>query len=49
MGKRNVVSRFFHAKGDKRKIAAWELDLNRILRIFEVLIALTLPDRRPFD
>ena len=35
-GKRNVVSRLFHAKNDKDTIAAWRLDLNRILHIFNV-------------
>ena len=35
-GKRNVVSRLFHAKDDKEKIAAWKLDLNQILHVFNV-------------
>ena len=34
--KRNVVSRHFHAKNDKEKIAAWRLDLGRILDVFNV-------------
>jgi hypothetical protein len=29
-GKRNVVSRLFHAKKDEKTIAAWRLDLERI-------------------
>ena len=33
---RNVVSRVLHAKGDKETIAAWRLDLNRILHVFNV-------------
>ena len=35
-GKRNAVSRLFHAKTDQGAIAAWRLDLNRILHIFNV-------------
>ena len=35
-GKRNVISRHLHAKNDKDKIAAWRLDLNRILHVFNV-------------
>ena len=34
--KRNVVSRLFNAKDDKDTIAAWRLDLNRILQVFNV-------------
>ena len=34
--KRNVISRHLHAKNDKDKIAAWRLDLNRILHVFNV-------------
>jgi hypothetical protein len=33
---RNPVSRLFHAKNDKDTIAAWRLDLNRILHVFNV-------------
>ena len=33
---RNVVSRHFHAKNDKDKIAAWKSDLVRILHVFNV-------------
>jgi hypothetical protein len=36
LGKRNAVSRLFHSKNDKEKIAAWRLDLNRILHVFNV-------------
>ena len=32
--KRNPVSRLLHAKNDKDAIAAWKLDLDRILRVF---------------
>ena len=35
-GKRNVISRHFHAKNDKEKIAGWRSDLVRILQIFNV-------------
>ena len=35
-GERGAISRHFHAKNDKDKIAAWRLDLNRILQIFNV-------------
>ena len=35
-GKRNAVSRLLHAKNDKDVIAAWRLDLDRILRVFNV-------------
>ena len=35
-GKRNAVSRAFHAKNDKETIATWRLDLNRILHVFDV-------------
>lgn len=34
--KRNGVSRLFHAKNDKEKIAAWKSDINRILHVFNV-------------
>ena len=33
---RNVVSRFFHAKSDKETISGWKIELNRILRVFNV-------------
>ena len=35
-GKRNVVSRRFHAKDDKETIANWKLDLDEILRVVNV-------------
>jgi hypothetical protein len=35
-GKKNPVSRFFHAKSDKETIATWKSDLNRILHVFTV-------------
>ena len=35
-GKRNVISRRFHARNDKETITSWRLDLNRILHIFNV-------------
>jgi len=35
-GNRNVVSRRLHAKNDKEKIAAWKLDLDKILQVFDV-------------
>jgi len=34
--KRNVVSRRYHAKDDKEAITAWSLDLDGILRVFNV-------------
>ena len=36
LDKRNTVSRLFHSKDDKKAIAAWGLDLNRILHVFNV-------------
>ena len=35
-GERNVISRRYRAKDDKEAIAAWNLDLNRIRRVFDV-------------
>ena len=35
-GKRNPISRCYHAKEDKEAIAAWKLDLNRIRHVFNV-------------
>ena len=35
-GERNVIFRHLHAKNDKEKIAAWRLDLIRILHVFNV-------------
>ena len=34
--KRGVISRLFHAKNDKEKIATWRSDLTRILHVFNV-------------
>ena len=34
--KQNVFSRHIHARNDKEKIAAWRLDLTRILQVFNV-------------
>jgi len=36
LGKRNAVSRLFHSKDDKERIAGWRLDLNRVLHVFNV-------------
>ena len=33
---RNRLSRLLHARNDKDTIAAWKLDLNRILLVFNV-------------
>ena len=33
---RNRLSRVLHAKSDKDAVAAWKLDLNRILHVFNV-------------
>jgi len=38
-GKRGVVSRLFHSKGDKENIAGWKSDLNRALFVFNVSFA----------
>ena len=35
-GRRNVISRHYHAKDDKEAIATWRLDLNRVRRVFNV-------------
>jgi hypothetical protein len=35
-GKRNMFSGYFHRKKDKATIAAWKLDVERILQVFEV-------------
>jgi len=35
-GNRSTISRLFHSKDDKEAIAAWGLDLNRILHVFNV-------------
>ena len=36
LGKRNAISRLFHPKDDKERIAAWRSDLNRVLHVFNV-------------
>ena len=33
-GKRNPISRRFHAKDDKGTIASWKLDLDEVLQVF---------------
>ena len=35
-GRRNVVSRRFHANNNKETIATWRLSLDKILRVFDV-------------
>ena len=35
-GKRNPISRRYHAKDDEESIATWRLEFNRILRVFNV-------------
>ena len=35
-GKRNAISRRYHARDDKEVIATWRLDLDGILRVFNV-------------
>ena len=35
-GKRNPISRRYHAKDDEELIATWGLEFNRILRVFNV-------------
>jgi len=35
-GQRNAVSRWFHAKDDKKMIATWRLDLDQTLQVFNV-------------
>ena len=34
--KRNAISRHFRAKDDKKTIATWKLDLDKILQVFDV-------------
>ena len=34
--KRGVITRHFHARSDKKVVATWRLDLNRILHVFNV-------------
>jgi len=40
--KRNVFCRFFHAKSDKGNIAAWRVDLEKIVRNFNVCSMVTV-------
>ena len=48
-GGRSLLSRLVQAKNDKETIAAWKLDLNRTLHVFNVcsvvftLLSLTVP------
>jgi len=35
-GRRNAISRRYHAKDDEEAIATWKLDLDGILRVFNV-------------
>jgi len=35
-GKRNVFPQDLHAEDDREKIAAWRLDLDKILQVFNV-------------
>lgn len=34
--KRNLISRFMHARSDKENIAKWKWDLHRFLQLFSV-------------
>jgi len=34
--KRNPISRHFNAKKDKETIAAWRMDLEKVLQVFNV-------------
>ena len=36
LGKRNAVSRLFHATSDKDTVASWRSELDRILQVFKV-------------
>ncbi|KAF9641915.1 hypothetical protein BDM02DRAFT_3194271 [Thelephora ganbajun] len=40
LGKQNRISHLFHAKNDKDTVAAWRLDLNRILHVFNTELAI---------
>ena len=35
-GRRNAISRRYHAKDDREAISTWKLDLERILGVFNV-------------
>jgi len=41
-GRRNIICRLYHAKDDKKAIAAWEFDLNSILHVFNVRSAISI-------
>ena len=41
-GGRNAVARILHAKNDGGTIAAWKLDLSRILHVFNVCSAVSV-------
>ena len=41
-GKRNPISRRYHAKDDEELIATWGLEFNRILRVFNVCSVLSV-------
>jgi len=43
-GRRNAISRRYHAKDDKEAISTWKLDLDGILRVFNVCFV--TPPRR---
>ena len=38
-----MASRLFHAQNDKEAIAAWRLDLNRVLQVFNVRSVRSVP------
>ena len=42
LGERSAVSSLFQSKGDKKRIAAWRSDLNRVLHVFNVRSILSL-------
>ena len=35
-GRRNAISRRYHAKADKKAISTWKLDLEGIVSVFDV-------------
>jgi len=43
-GRRNAISRLYHANDDKEAISTWKLDLNEILGVFNVCSV--IPARR---
>ena len=40
--KRNTISRHFRAKDDKKTIATWKLDLDKVLQVFNVRYVLAV-------